>query len=243
VRVSYSTRPTPRESDSGGQTSKSQNPCTAEEMAQLELILATASKHAEPAPRSNVDDQTSHRRTRRNVEGQDREHKRPRISAAEEKDRRLRQLVSELVKQRLSMHKPPIDREIYKKHAREVSGVTRVSDKPSGLIFLRSYQCLHSTLTQPHNPGTACCHQVYRSRREKGEAKRILCKLVLRLSFRRQAKEDEAVHRPIRQSTDRKIGWKGQASDSRSPISRAFRHTSESPVIFLAARQQCYQQQ
>jgi hypothetical protein len=124
VRVSYSTRPTPRESDSGGQTNKSQNPCTAEEMAQLELILATASKHAEPAPRLNVDDQTSHRRTRRDVEGQNREHKRPRISAAEEKDRRLRQLVSELVKQRLSMHKPPIDREIYKKHAREVSGVT-----------------------------------------------------------------------------------------------------------------------
>lgn len=124
VRVSYSARPAVRGSDLGGQTTKGQGPCAEEEKAQLELILATASKHVQPVVESNYQDQTSHRRTRRDTEGQDRKNKRPRVTSAEEKDRRLRKLVSELVKQRLSMHKAPIDREIYKKHAREVSSLT-----------------------------------------------------------------------------------------------------------------------
>lgn len=85
------------------------------------MILANAGKHAEREVESHPSDQGAHQSIRRDVEGKERKRKRPRLSSAEEKDLRLRTLVSELVKQRLTLHKTPIDRETYKRYAREVS--------------------------------------------------------------------------------------------------------------------------
>jgi hypothetical protein len=143
VRANYPFRPSIRE-DSANSV-RIQGPSTADERAELESILASAGKDTEPELEAKTDDQVSTRLTARDIERLERKRKRSKLSPVEEKDLRLKTLVSELVKQRLSIQKAPIDRETYKKYAREVSGTTCVATRLKTLISRN--QCAYSTIS------------------------------------------------------------------------------------------------